>query len=164
MTMRQGLSMIAALTPSRVIGKDNGIPWHYPEDMKHFRRVTRGHALIMGRATFDSIGKPLPKRRNIVITRQRGLAIEGCEVVHGVAEAIELAHQSDAEPCVIGGAQIYLEALPHATVLHLTYLHADHEGDTFFPELPESEWVEVERREAEGLSFVTLRRASADRS
>jgi dihydrofolate reductase len=151
--------MIAALTDERVIGRGMEIPFRYPEDMKHFRTVTAGHAVIMGRTTFDSIGKPLKGRRNIVVTRNKDLKIEGAEIAHDVWGAIALARQTDPEPMVLGGAQIYEAALPVATRLYLTYVHVKHEGDVFFPELDPREWREVERRESGELSFVTLERA-----
>jgi dihydrofolate reductase len=153
---RAPLAMVAGMTKARVIGRAGGIPWHEPEDMKHFRRVTKGHAIIMGRTTYDSIGKALPDRRNIVITRNRELHIPGCEVVASLAHAIDLAREHDQEPRVIGGAQIYAAALPLATRLFLTYLEAEHAGDVYFPELDASDWIEEERRTAPGLMFVTL--------
>jgi dihydrofolate reductase len=154
--------MIAALTPSGVIGKNGGIPWRYPEDSKYFKRVTMGHALIMGRATYDSIGRPLPGRRTIVISRNPSLQIPGCDVVGSLANALELARQSDAEPFIAGGGVIYKEALPFATRLYLTYLDEEHEGDVCFPAFDASEWVETERRRGEEspLTFVTLDRRS----
>ncbi len=155
---RKPLALVAALTPNRVIGRDGGIPWHFAEDMQHFRRVTKGHAVIMGRATYDSIGKPLAKRRNIVISRNPALQLPGCEVVDSLARAIELAREQDEEPRVLGGAQIYAAALPLATRLLLTYLDDEHEGDCYFPEIDKGEWREVERRRGEGLTWVTLER------
>lgn len=156
MAARQPLALVAAMTASRVIGKDGKIPWHYPEDMKHFRRVTLDHAVIMGRATYDSIGKPLPKRRNIVLTRNASLRIEGCDVVSSLADALRLAREHDSEPRVIGGGEIYAAALPMATRLFLTYLDVEHEGDAYFPAFDASEWSEDERRRSDGLTFVTL--------
>lgn len=153
------LAMIAALTDERVIGRGLEIPFRYPEDMKHFRTVTAGHAVIMGRSTWDSIGKPLKNRRNIVVTRDRELVIEGVEIAHDVPGAIALARATDAEPMVIGGAKIYEAALPLATRLYLTFVHVQHEGDVFFPQLDPAAWREVERRESGALSFVTLERA-----
>jgi dihydrofolate reductase len=152
------LAMIAALTDERVIGRGMEIPFRYPEDMKHFRAVTAGHAVIMGRTTFDSIGKPLKGRRNIVVTRNHDLKLEGVELAHDVESAIALARATDEEPMILGGAQIYAAALPHATRMYLTYVHVKHEGDVFFPEHEPSEWREVERRESGELSFVTLDR------
>jgi dihydrofolate reductase len=154
------LAMIAALTDQRVIGRGIEIPFRYPEDMKHFRAVTANHAVIMGRTTFDSIGKPLKNRRNIVVSRNRSLSIDGVEVAHDVPGAIALARTTDDEPMILGGAQIYEAALPLATRLYLTYVHVKHDGDVFFPELPSGQWREVERRENGELSFVTLERAT----
>lgn len=153
------LAMIAALTPSRVIGRDGGIPWRYSEDFQHFKRITMGHAVIMGRATYDSIGKPLPGRRNIVITRQ-DLTLPGCEVVHSLAGALKLARETDPEPMIMGGGAIYAEALPLATRLYLTYLDEEHEGDVYFPAIDPREWTETERRRSEQhpLTYVTLDR------
>lgn len=160
---RQPLAMIAAMTPSRVIGKrgSHRLPWHYPEDMKRFREVTRGHAVIMGRATFDTIGKPLPGRRNIVVSRNPALQIAGCEIAGSLQRALQLAREQDPEPCVLGGAQIYAEALPLATKLVLTILDAEHEGDARFPEFDPQEWIETERERGRGLTFVTLQRRAA---
>lgn len=156
---RECLSLIVAMDGARVIGADNGIPWHHREDMRHFRRTTLGHAVIMGRATFESIGKPLAKRRNIVVTRNRALSIDGCEVVHSLAEAVALAREGDAEPFVIGGAQLFREALPKVTRIYLTTVPGEHEGDTFFPALDPTEWRPLERTETEeGLVFTTLER------
>lgn len=152
--------MILAMSRNRCIGKAGGLPWHVPEDLKHFRRHTTGHAIIMGRKTHESIGRPLPKRRNIVVTRKPDAHFEGCEVVHDLPSAVALARTEDELPFVIGGATLYLEALPSATVIHLTELDWDVDGDTFFPEIPAGTFEEEERRpgETEGVSFVTLRR------
>ena len=135
------------MTRARVIGKagSHRLLWHYPEDMKRFRSATKGHAVIMGRATWDSIGKPLPGRRNIVISRDAALRIEGCEVVTSLERAIALAREHDPEPCVLGGGQIYAAALPLATRLILTYVEQEYEGDAYFPEIDEREWIEQER-------------------
>ena len=111
----RGLALIVAVSRNGVIGRDGDLPWHIPEDLKHFRRNTVGHSIIMGRKTWDSIGRPLPKRRSIVVTRQQDLVIDGAEVVHSLEEALELAWQSDCEPRVIGGATLYSAAFPGAT-------------------------------------------------
>ena len=153
-----GLVVIAAVSLNGVIGRDGDLPWHLPEDLRHFRRNTVGHAIIMGRKTWESIGRPLPRRRNIVVTRQRDLSIEGCEVVHSLDEALALAHQEDAEPRVIGGASLYAEALPQATRLLLTEVQREVDGDTFFPAWRPEDWRESERTEADGLVFRTLER------
>jgi dihydrofolate reductase len=155
---RAPLSMIAAMTPSRVIGGAGAIPWHIPEDLKYFRRVTRGHAVLMGRATYASIGHPLKDRRNIVISRNRELVLPGCEVAPSLEAAIALARETDREPCVIGGAQIYAEALPLATRLFLTYLEQEVPGDAYFPPFDAAEWRETERVAGPGLVWVMLER------
>ena len=153
------LCIVAALTTrDRVIGRSGRLPWHLPEDLAHFRRVTRGHAVIMGRLAWDEVGKPLPKRRNIVVSRNRALKLEGAEVVHNLQDAIELARQTDDEPCILGGSQIYAEALPLTTRMILTWVHEPYQGDTRFPEFDPNDWIETERREGEGLTFVTLER------
>lgn len=142
------VALICAMADNRVIGKDNQTPWHLPNDMKHFKEVTMDHPVIMGRKTYESIGRPLPGRRNIVITRQEDLKIEGCDVVHSLEEALELAKgDSPKEIDVIGGEQIYSLALPLADRIYLTIVHADIEGDAYFPEFSEEEWVGVEREE-----------------
>lgn len=154
------VSLIAAMSRNRVIGKGGTLPWNVPEDMKFFMRTTLGHAVIMGRKTYDSMGKPLPRRRNIVVTRSPDFRAEGTEVARTVEEAIALAKTTDPEPFVIGGAEIYRAALPHAQRMYITYIPMVVEGgDTFFPELP-AEWREVARRvgETEGVEFVTYER------
>jgi dihydrofolate reductase len=155
---REPLALVAALTRARVIGKrgSHRLLWHYSDDMKRFRNATKGHAVIIGRATWDSIGKPLPGRRNIVISRDPALRIEGCDVVSSLEHAIRLAREHDPEPCVLGGAQIYAAALPFATRLILTYVEQEHEGDALFPEIDMHDWIEQERSSAPGLTFVTL--------
>jgi dihydrofolate reductase len=152
------LALIVAVARNGVIGRSGDLPWHLSEDLKHFKETTTGHAIIMGRKTHESIGRALPKRRNIVVTRS-GAKFEGCETAGSLEEAIALARTSDECPFVIGGASLYEEALPVATELHLTTIDEDVEGDTFFPmDLPE--FVEVESRKGEtpGLTFRVLRR------
>lgn len=154
------LVIVAAVARNRVIGKGNALPWHIPGELKHFRAVTTEHAVLMGRKTFESIAKPLPNRRNIVITRDRSLVIEGCETAPSLTAAIALARTSDSAPRVIGGAQIYAEAMPLATELILTEIDRDYEGDAYFPVVDRAVWSE-ERRVAHtepGVSFVWYRR------
>jgi len=153
------LALIVAVARNGVIGKDGGLPWHVSEDLKHFKKTTHGHAVIMGRKTHDSIGRPLPKRRNIVVTRQTGTLFPGCEAAHSLDEAIALARTTDDCPFIIGGAGLYEEALPLATELHLTTIDEDVDGDAYFPE-DLSEFVEVESRKGEtaGVVFRLLRR------
>ena len=141
------VSVIVAVAENGVIGDKNTLLWHISEDLRNFKRVTSGHPVIMGRKTFDSLGRPLPNRTNVVITRQN-LEIEGCKVVHSLEEALSL-FSPEEELFVIGGAQIYAEALPLADRFYLTRVHHAYEGDTSFPKWNESEWslVESERFE-----------------
>lgn len=152
------LALIVCYARNRVIGRDGDLPWRYSEDLKHFKRTTMGHAILMGRKTYESIGRPLPGRRNLIVTRQSGFRAEGCEVLGSLETAIEAARTSDDCPFVIGGASIYELALPLATVLHLTEVQHDVEGDVYFPAIDESDWTESERRpSADGeLLFRTL--------
>jgi len=163
------VSIIAALARNRVIGRDNRMPWHLPEDLKRFKRLTLGHAVIMGRRTFESIiataGKPLPGRENIVVTRSSVWTRPGCRVANSLDAALAAAHAS-AEAFVIGGAEIYALAMPLAQRLYLTEIEREFDGDTFFPGFDRSGWREVsrERRAPEGAegfgyAFVEYRRA-----
>jgi dihydrofolate reductase len=150
--------MVAAVSRNGVIGRGGGLPWHIPGDLAFFKRTTMGHAILMGRRTFDSVGKPLPGRRNIVVTRQRDLLIPGCEVVHSLAEAIELARAGgEPDPHVVGGASLYTEGMPLATRLVLTEIDLDvSDGDTFFPEFDRGQWREVQREPFDGYAFIEL--------
>jgi len=138
------ISIIAALARNRTIGLNNAMPWRLPEDLKRFRRLTIGHAVIMGRKTFESIGTPLTGRNNIVISRSREWSHPGCVVVHNLESALA-AVEAPRDAFVIGGAQIYALALPHAQRLHMTEIERDFEGDAFFPEFDRSLWREVSR-------------------
>lgn len=139
------LTAIAAMTTKRVIGLNNQLPWRLPADLKHFKHLTTGHAIIMGRKTFESIGRPLPNRRNIVLTRDVGFVAEGCEVAHDVTGALaKLAH--DEEAFIIGGAEVYRLFMPLVSRLQLTLIDADISGDTYFPELELADW-QVTREE-----------------
>jgi dihydrofolate reductase len=152
------LALIVAVARNGVIGRDGTLPWHLPEDLKHFKRTTNGHAIIMGRKTHESIGRPLPGRRNVVVTRG-GARFEGCETASSLEEAIALARQTDDCPFVIGGASLYQRALPLATEVYLTEIDEDIEGDTRF-ELSLDEFDEVELRSGEtpNVTFRHLRR------
>ena len=136
-------SLVVAMDRHRVIGRDNALPWKLPDEMAYFKRVTMGNAVIMGRRTWESIGKPLAGRRNIVVTRNRGYEAPGCAVVGSLQEAFEAA-RGEGEACIIGGTSLFEEALPQADVLHLTEVDAEVEGDTWFPEFDRSEWTEHE--------------------
>ena len=127
------LTAIVAMTPERIIGRDGDLPWHFSEDLKFFKRTTSGHPVVMGRKTYDSIGKPLPKRQNIVLTRDERWTAEGVEVIHSPDDLTSLDLQ-DPHVFIIGGAQIYALFLPLLDELLLTWVYEPHEGDTRFPE------------------------------
>jgi len=138
------VTIIAALGQNRVIGKDTRMPWHISNDLKRFKALTLGHPVVMGRKTFQSIGKPLPGRDNIVITRSHAFVAPGCRVVHSLAGALTAA-QGATEVFVIGGAEIYALALPLADRLQLTEVDAAIDGDAYFPDFDRSAWREVSR-------------------
>lgn len=166
------LALIVAQAENRVIGNQNRLPWHLPEDLKYFKAVTLGKPIIMGRKTFESIGRPLPGRTNIVVTRDASYQREGIEVVHSLPQALERAEQigvinGSEEVMLIGGAELYSQALPYCQRLYLTQVHAEVEGDAYFPELNHTDWSELgcERHEPSGCnpfaySFMVLERRS----
>lgn len=139
------VTIVVAISQNHVIGKDNKLLWHLPNDLKHFKNITTGHTVIMGRKTYDSVGKPLPKRRNIIVTRQ-AITIEGCEVVNAIESALALCVGED-EVFIVGGAEIYKLAMQLTNRIYLTIIHQSFEGDTFFPEIDESEWKPVYRED-----------------
>ena len=139
------INLIVAIDEKNGIGKDNLLPWHLPADLKHFKTITTGHPVIMGRKTFDSIGKALPNRRNIVISRQSGLIIPGVEVCSSLNNAIELC-ANEKDVFVIGGAQIFEQSISIADVLYLTIIHEDFKADVFFPKIEMSQWIEEEKK------------------
>ncbi len=139
------VSIIVAIAANGVIGDRNALLWHISEDLKHFKALTTGHPVVMGRKTYESLGRPLPNRTNVVITRQE-IAIAGCTVVHSLDEALAL-FGADEEVFVIGGAQIYAQALPRAGRFYLTRVRRAYEGDTVFPAWDEREWRLVEAQE-----------------
>jgi len=139
------ISLIVAMAHNRVIGKDNGMPWHLPADLKHFKAITSGHPVIMGRKTFESIGKALPNRRNIVVSRNAEYIAPGAEVVGSLESALNLVHDQK-EIFVIGGAQLFTQALPLAQKMYITYIDLRVEGDTFFPEWDHAQWHEISRK------------------
>ena len=156
---RPPLALIIAVARNGVIGKEGGLPWHIPEDLKHFKRTTVGHTVIMGRRTHESIGRALPSRRNIVVTRQRAAAFAGCEVAQSLEEAIASARLTDSCPFVIGGASLYEEALPLATEIYLTEIDRDVVGDTFFlHDLSAFQEVDAHQGTAPDVTFRRLRR------
>ena len=165
------LAVIVAAAENGVIGRNNALPWHLPQDLRYFKRVTMGKPIVMGRKTFDSIGRPLPGRTNIVITRNPGFSAEGVRVVASLDEALRLAADialidGATELVVIGGVEIYRASIPRADRLYITEVHASVEGDAFLPRIDWSQWREVgrERHPASDAnpydySFVVYQRA-----
>jgi dihydrofolate reductase len=155
------------MAKNRVIGANNTLPWRLPEDLKHFKALTLGHPVVMGRKTFESIGKPLPGRTNIVVTRSPGFAATGCLVVNSpeAALAVAFAAEGGNEACVIGGAELYRALLGRADCIYLTEIDREVEGDAYFPELDPKQWQEVERVQvpeaAISCAFVTYRRLTS---
>lgn len=147
------ITIIVAVAENGAIGCHNKLLWHIGDDLKRFKALTTGHTILMGRKTYESIGRPLPKRRNIVISRNLELSIEGVEVVGSVEAAIEMCG-SDSEIFVIGGAQIYSQTLALADKLYLTKVYQSPQGDVFFPEIDANEWVEVACDRREGYDFI----------
>lgn len=139
------ISIVAAMDRERGIGVDNRLPWRLSADLKKFRELTMGHHIIVGRKTFESIGRPLPGRRMIIVTRDRIFKAEGCDVVHSVEDAIELARgRGESEVFICGGAEIYAQTIGVADRMYLTLVDAEVAADTFFPDFDKSEWSERE--------------------
>lgn len=156
-------TIVVAISENHAIGKDNKLLWYLPKDLKHFKEITTGGTVIMGRKTYESVGKPLPNRRNIIITRQ-DIKIDGCEVVNSIEAAIDLAKTED-EVFIVGGAEIYKQAMHLTDRIYLTIVHKNFEADSFFPEIEPKEWKEVYREDHEPdeknslpYSFITYER------
>jgi dihydrofolate reductase len=146
------ISVIVAVADNGVIGRNNALPWQLPEDLRYFKRVTMGKPIVMGRKTFESIGRPLPGRTNIVISRAPGFAAAGVEVAASLDAALQLAAPAagpadQAEVIVIGGAEIYALAIPRAHRLYVTEVHAEPEGDAWLPSVAWDDWVEIQRQD-----------------
>lgn len=142
---RPRISIIAAMARNHVIGIENRLPWRLPEDLRHFKALTTGHHILMGRKTYESLGKPLPGRTSVVISRSEGLQLPGCIVVNSIEEAVG-ACDGDDEIFFIGGAELYRQALNYADRIYLTEIRADFEGDAWFPEFDPNQWQETERK------------------
>ena len=159
------LTVIVAVSENQVIGKDNDLIWDLSIDLKRFKTLTSGHHMIMGRKTFESFPKPLPNRTHIVITRQKNYRVpEGVVVVNSIEKAIE-AVVNDEQPYIIGGGEIYKQALPYASTIELTRVHENFDGDTYFPEIDLNQWEEIKReriskdeKHACDFSFITYKR------
>ena len=141
---KQEIAIVVAMAKNRTIGINNALPWRIPADLQHFKTLTMGHHMIMGRKTFESIGRPLPGRTTVVVTRTRNLEIDGCIVAHSLQEAVT-ACASDPQIFVVGGADIYAQALGLAGTLYVTEIQQDVAGDAWFPEFDRSEWHEMSR-------------------
>lgn len=139
------ITIIAAIAENNALGKDNQLIWHLPADLKRFKQVTLNHHIIMGRKTFESLGKPLPNRTSIIITRNKNFNAEGCIVVHTLDEALEAA-ATDDNPYILGGAEIYKQAIEIADKLDLTFVHNTFNADAFFPKIDTSIWKETSRQ------------------
>jgi dihydrofolate reductase len=154
------VTIVAAVARNGVIGVDGGLPWRLPDDLRRFKELTLGHVLVMGRKTYESIGHPLPGRDTIVVTRNPSWDPGSAEVriAGGVRNAIEAAASLEREVFVVGGAQVYAEALPLADRLELTWVDAEPEGDTTFPEVDWREWRELQREHADGVAYASYER------
>ena len=154
----KSLSLIVAHAKNNVIGHNNTLPWHLPEDLKRFRALTMGHHIIMGRKTFESLGRLLPGRTTVIVTRNKDYKVAGALIAHSLQSALVLA-AGDAEPFVIGGAELYKEGLKQANKLYITKVHADFAGDAFLPEIDLSAWNLSEKKDhiaANGLGYSDL--------
>ena len=158
------ITIIAAIGKNNELGKDNDLIWHLPNDLKRFKKVTAGHHVIMGRKTYESLGRPLPNRTNIVITRNTAYQADGCVIVHSLKEALKAAAE-DENPYILGGAEIYKQAMVLADYLDLTHVDATLDADAFFPPIDKKMWEEVAREEHQkddkhqyNYSFVTYKK------
>ena len=161
MTDAKRVVLVAAVATNGVIGLDGDIPWSIPEDLKHFRAVTKGNTVVMGRRTFESIGHPLPFRTNVVVTRDPSWSFDGVFTAPSVEAAIELSREFEGDIMVIGGAQVYAAALPFADAQVLTEVQQSPDGDTHYPEFDRSEWKETRREPHDGFEFVWWERADS---
>lgn len=154
------ITIIAAIGKNRELGKDNDLIWHLPNDLKRFKKVTSNHDVIMGRKTYESLGKPLPNRTNIIITQNNNFSAEGCKIANSLEDALNICN--DLNPYILGGAQVYNQAIEFADVLDLTLVDAQLDADVFFPEIDLTIWEETTRQDFKadekhkyGYSFVT---------
>ncbi len=158
------LTIIAAVAKNNALGKNNQLIWHLPADLKRFKKITSGHHVIMGRKTFDSLGKPLPNRTTIIITRNANFKAAGCIIVNSLTEAVKIA-AIDENPFILGGAEIYKQAMDVADILDLTIVHKEFDADVFFPEIDPTIWKETSREDLKAddknkydYSFVTFKK------
>lgn len=137
------ISLIVAMDQNRVIGKENQLPWYLPADLQYFKKVTMGKPIVMGRKTFDSIGRVLPGRENVIVTRNRDYTNDDCTILYSMEDVKKFADASEQEVMIIGGAEIFKEILPVADRLYITKIHAEFPGDTYFPLIDDKEWKQV---------------------
>jgi len=156
---------MAAIAANNALGKDNQLIWHLPADLKRFKKTTLNHAVIMGRKTYESLGKPLSNRTNIIITRDKNYKAEGCVVVNSLKKALKIAAEVDENPFILGGAEIYKQAMPFTDKLDITFVHHQFDADVFFPEIDKTIWKETSRENFKAdennkydYSFVTFER------
>jgi dihydrofolate reductase len=165
------ISLIVAMASNRVIGLNNQMPWHLSADLKRFKQITMGHPIIMGRLTFEAIGRSLPGRTNIIVSRNSDYQAEGCVVVDSIQAAINYGCQLADEVFVVGGSTLYEATLPMADTLYITHINQDFEGDTFFPEMVNTQWIEIKREDVANddtvsfsYSFLILKRDESRKS
>lgn len=152
------ITMVAAVGENGVIGRDGALPWHLPGDLPRLKRLTTGHVVLMGRRTYDSIGRPLPGRTTVVLTRDRSWSVDGVRVCHDIESALSAAAGVDPKVFVLGGAEIYRLAMPYAHTLLISEVPQAPDGDTFFPDIDATTWAETEREPQAGFDVVTYRR------
>lgn len=159
------ITIIAAVAENNALGKDNRLIWYLPADLKRFKKTTFNHAVIMGRKTYESLEKPLPNRTNIIITRDKNYNVNGCIAVNSLADALKEAKKVDVNPFVLGGAEIYKQAMPFTDKLDITFVHHQFDADVFFPEIDKRIWKETSREDFKAdeknkydYSFVTFER------
>ena len=164
--MPTSLSIITAMDQNRLIGRDNGLPWYLPADLAFFKKTTLGKPILMGRKTYESIGRPLPGRQNIIISRDPNYRIDGCDTATGIEQALEMI-KNQPEAMLIGGSSLYQQTIDLADKLYITFIHSQFEGDAWFPEIPSQNWVESAREDhsaddknAYDYSFVTYLRSN----
>lgn len=163
------INIVVAKASNNVIGAKNDLIWHLPNDLKHFKSITSGHPIIMGRKTFESLGRPLPNRTNIVVTRDQNWNTEGIEIASSLPKAIEVAKKIDDDIYILGGGNIYKQAMEFTDVLYITEVHHEFDGETYFPEIDLDEWEEVEREDFKkdekhlyAYSFVTYKKITEE--
>jgi len=149
------ITIIAAASENNVLGKNNSLIWQIPADLIRFKKLTTGHAIIMGRKTFESMGRALPNRRNIIVTRNKNYQAENIEICHSIKEALYLV-RNDSQPFIIGGGEIYSQSMDLADVIELTRVHSQFDGDTFFPQISDNKWKLIKEQNSDTLTPENL--------